>query len=91
MTSYARMGDRGRETSSRFKLRAVVEVRERPKPEDRVDGFGHRIPWPATFEVIGECGHLLEIVGAAKAHYWRMRMEEQRRHRKRCELCPRDS
>lgn len=79
MTSYLRMGDRGRETSAKYKLRAAVRVEERPL------AFEGARP---TYWVIGECGHVMDIVGHAEAHYWEKRIAEGRRHRKRCEHCP---
>jgi hypothetical protein len=85
MTAYGRT-DRG--TSTKFALRAATEVRERPgrtyPPGTNAAGYTE----PSTYEIVGECGHVLDIVRAAGVDDWRSRIDRKRRHRKRCEFCP---
>lgn len=62
------------DTNHRLHLRAAVAVR--PLAETH------------AFEVIGECGHRLEVVNKWQVEGWEKRIAEQRRHRKRCDYCP---
>ena len=80
MTGYAAMSARGRDaahdTNTRFKLQTVVEYREVTNTHDGryIGQVGH---------LIGECGHVVDIVRPAP---WYATMVVGKR--KRCPHCP---
>jgi hypothetical protein len=64
------------QTNGAYALRAAVDVR--------------LIPETGNYEVVGECGHRLTVVRPGPATQdWVERIIRGRRHRKRCENCPR--
>jgi hypothetical protein len=78
-------------TNGAYFLRAAVEIRAIPEQVSSFDAAqkdGRYAP-PPNWEVIGECGHRLEVVRADRVASWRERIEAKRRHRRRCEGCPR--
>lgn len=87
MAAYGRT-DRG--TSQHYALRAAVEVRERPgrtyPPGTNAAGYTE----PSTFEIVGECGHVLAVGRAYDADQWKKKIAQGRCHRKRCLQCPKN-
>jgi hypothetical protein len=87
------MGERGREraqqTNVRFELRTVAEVRRIPPYEVRKPDGSMRTVTPTGWEIVGDCGHVLDTVTAGIAAVERRWIEEGRARRKRCVGCPR--
>lgn len=78
------------QTNGSFKLIPAVEVRviaSQAEAFAAAQAEGRYIGKP-NWEVLGECGHRLEVVREHEAPAWAARIEAKRRHRKRCDGCP---
>ena len=82
-------------TNASFFLRAAVEVRpiaEQVEAYDIAKAEGRWAMKP-NFEVLGSCGHRLEVIGGnatGLVKVWESRIAAGRKHRRRCESCPKD-
>lgn len=90
MTSYSEMARRGREealaTNTSFKLRKVTEVRshEEPYPFRRDSGWQPKTI--TVYELIAECGHVLETAHHTPRGHWEWWIKEGKK--RRCKKCP---
>lgn len=78
-------------TNAGYRLRAAVEVRVIAAQQvawEQAESEGRYAARP-NFEVVGECGHRLAVIPERDVETWRGRIEQQQRHRKRCQDCPR--
>lgn len=83
-------------TNAAYHLRAAVTVREIPEQREKYDAAeaeGRYAPAP-NFEVVGECGHRLDVIGHHDARSLireTSKIAEGKPRRRRCIYCPKES
>jgi len=87
VSSYSEMARRGREealaTNTGFRLRKVTEVQSHQEPYSLFQRDRGHTGLRTVYELMGECGHVLETAHHPRAH-WQYLIGRKRR----CKQCP---